>query len=87
MLRVGVKIEQIENKHLQNWLIFRVWIIWGGTNKIWGALPPNAPRGYGPGLAHSVLLLMYSTEVYRTRAVVCVAWTFEFDGRQWVDNY
>jgi len=21
-----------------------------GHNKIWGALPPNAPRGYGPGL-------------------------------------
>jgi len=47
MLRVGEKIKQIESKHLQNWLIFPVWIIWGGTNKIWGSLPPNTPRGYG----------------------------------------
>jgi len=22
--------------------------IWGATKEIWGALPPNAPRGYGP---------------------------------------
>jgi len=22
--------------------------IWGGTKEIWGAPPPNAPRGYGP---------------------------------------
>ena len=42
MLRVGVMIKQIENKHLQNWLIFRVWIIWE-TQKFWGALPPHAP--------------------------------------------
>jgi len=45
MLRVGVTIEQIEYKHLQNLLIFRVWIIWGCTTKIWGA---TAPSGYGP---------------------------------------
>ena len=43
MLQVGVTIKQIENKHLQNLLIFRVWIIWGGTKEIWVVLPPNAP--------------------------------------------
>jgi len=48
MLRVGVTIQQIENKHLQNLLIFRVLIIWGCTKKIGEALPPNPPRGYGP---------------------------------------
>jgi len=26
--------------------------IWGGTKEIWGALPPNAPRGYGPVRGH-----------------------------------
>ena len=31
MLRVGVTIKQTENKHLQNLIIFRGWIIWGGT--------------------------------------------------------
>jgi len=25
-----------------------------GRNKIWGALPPNAPRGYGPVVTYSV---------------------------------
>jgi len=35
MLRVGVTVKQIENKHLQKRLIFRVRIIWG-------ALSPNA---------------------------------------------
>ena len=53
MLRTGVTLKQIENKHVQNWLIFRVWIIWG-TQKNWGALPPNAPRGYGPGLKYLI---------------------------------
>ena len=40
MLRVGVTM-QIENKHLQNWLIFRVWIIWGGTKKTLGGAAPE----------------------------------------------
>jgi len=31
VLRVGVTFEQIENEHLQNLLVFRVWIIWRGT--------------------------------------------------------
>ena len=44
VLRVGVTIKQIENEHLQNELVFRVWIIGGGT------LPPNAPCGYRPGV-------------------------------------
>jgi len=44
MLRVGVTIKQIENKHLQNWLIFRVWIIWGGTKQIWGSTAPECPH-------------------------------------------
>ena len=47
MFRVGVTIKQIENEHLQNMLVFWAWIIWGGTKNIWGALPPNVPRGYG----------------------------------------
>jgi len=25
----------------------------GGQKKNWGALPPNAPRGYGPGMTSS----------------------------------
>ena len=37
MLRVGVTTKQIENKHLQNLLIFRVWIIW--QKKIGGTAP------------------------------------------------
>jgi len=49
MLLVGVTIEQIENKHLHNLLIFRVLIILGAQKKFWEALPPNIPRGYGPG--------------------------------------
>jgi len=36
VLRVGVTIKQIENEHLQNLLVFRVWIIWGGTKKLGG---------------------------------------------------
>jgi len=48
MWRVGVTIKQIENKHLQNVLIFRVWIIWGEQKKFGRALLPNAHRGYGP---------------------------------------
>jgi len=43
MLQVGETIKQIENKHLQNLLIFRGWIIWGGAQKIWGHTAPNAP--------------------------------------------
>jgi len=40
VLRVGVTFEQIENEHLQNLLVFRVWIIWGGTKEIGGHCPP-----------------------------------------------
>ena len=42
VLRVGVTIKQIENEHLQNLLVFRVWIIWGGT-KNWGGTAPECP--------------------------------------------
>jgi len=43
MLRVGVTIKQNENKHLQNWIIFRVWII-SGHKKIWeGGTSPECP--------------------------------------------
>jgi len=35
VLRVGVKVKQIENEHLQNLLVFWVWIIWVGTKNIW----------------------------------------------------
>jgi len=41
VLRVGLTIEQVENEHLQNLLVFRVWIIWEGT-KFGGTLSPNA---------------------------------------------
>jgi len=47
VLRVGVTFEQIENEHLRNLLVFRVWIIWTGT-KNWGGA---AQRGYRPALA------------------------------------
>jgi len=47
MLWVGVKIKQIKNKHLQNWLIFPVWIIWGAQTKFGGALTPNVPVATG----------------------------------------
>jgi len=49
MLQVGVTIKHIGNKHLQNLLIFRVWIIWGAQKSLGGELSPNAPYGYGPG--------------------------------------
>jgi len=42
VLRVGVSIKQIKNEHLQNLLIFPVWIIWGGT-KNWGETAPECP--------------------------------------------
>jgi len=54
MLRVGVTIKQIENKHLQNWLIFRVWIICGG----------NAPHGYGPILRDTVTARVYIDKLF-----------------------
>ena len=43
MLRVCVTIKQIENKHLQNWLIFRVWIIWGAQKNLGGTAPEYPP--------------------------------------------
>ena len=43
MLRVGVTIKQIEKKRLQNWLIFRVWIIWGTQKKLGGGTAPEFP--------------------------------------------
>jgi len=49
MLRVGVTIKQIENKHLQNILLLRVWIMSGGTKEIRVNCPRMSPRGYGPG--------------------------------------
>ena len=64
MLRVGVKIKQIENKHLYNWLIFPVWIIWG-------ALPRKPPRGYGPRSQSRSLWPMRSIKV-------CKEVTFRF---------
>jgi len=42
-LRVDVTIEQIENEHLQNLLVFRLWIIWGGTKNL-GVTAPECPR-------------------------------------------
>jgi len=50
MLRVGVTFGQIENEHLQNFLVFRVWIIWG-AQKIGGHCPRMPP--VAPGL-HSL---------------------------------
>jgi len=43
MLRVGVTIKQIENKYLQNLLIFRAWTIWGGQKKFGGHCPESPP--------------------------------------------
>jgi len=43
MLRVGVAIKHIENKHLQNLSIFWVRLIWWGTKKLGGhctGMPP-----------------------------------------------
>jgi len=60
VLRVGVTINQIKNEHLQNLLVFRVWIIWGSTKKLGGHCPRIPPRGYGPAcvrnksIAHSL---------------------------------
>jgi len=48
MLQVGVAIKQIENKHLQNLLIFRVWIIWGGKKNWGGTAPECLPVATGP---------------------------------------
>ena len=48
VLRVAVAITQIENENLQNLLVFQVWYIWGAQKEFGEALPPNAPRGYGP---------------------------------------
>jgi len=45
--------KQMENKHLQNWLIFRVCIIWGGIKKFGGQCPQLLPRGNGPGVQTS----------------------------------
>jgi len=42
MLRVGVTIKQIENKHLQNLINFSNLNHLGGHKKIRGELPPNA---------------------------------------------
>jgi len=50
VLRVGVTIKQIKNEHLQNLLVFRVWIIWRGT-KILGRHCPRIPP-VAPGLLH-----------------------------------
>ena len=65
MLRVDVTIKQIENKHLQNWLIFLVWIIWGTQKKCGEALPPNVPRCYGPAWHHLHILV---------KAPLCCDW-------------
>ena len=47
MLQVGVMIKHIENKHLQNLLIFRVSIIWEGTKKFGGHCPECLPMATG----------------------------------------
>jgi len=60
VLQVGVTIKQIKNEHLQNLLVFRVWIIWGDTKKIGRALPLNAPPGYGPVLKLCVMNTLVS---------------------------
>jgi len=52
VLRVGVTIKQIENEHLQNVLVFRVWIIWGGTKIIGGDTAPECPP-MTTGLSHT----------------------------------
>jgi len=31
-----------------------------GHNKIWGALPPNNPRGFGPGTLHVLVICLES---------------------------
>jgi len=64
VLWVGVTIKQIKNEHLQNLLVFRVWIIWGGTKKIGGSLPPNAPRGYGPARSARIYWNRIQVELY-----------------------
>ena len=43
VLQVGVTFEQIENEHLRNLLVFRVWIIWTGTKKLGGHCPTWLP--------------------------------------------
>jgi len=44
----------VEHSKFLGWQDFRFSYMFetnfSGRNKIWGALPPNAPRGYGPGL-------------------------------------
>ena len=43
VLRVGVTIKQIENEHLQNELVFRVWIIGGGHKNLGDTAPECTP--------------------------------------------
>ena len=72
MLRVGVTIKRL-NKHLQNWLIFRVWIIWGGTKRIGGNCPRMPPRGYGPYVIHR--RTQFSKVSHTTHAILYKNWS------------
>jgi len=62
MLRVGVTIKQIENKHLQNFLIFWVW-------SFGRALPPNAPP-VATGLHLTCMVSLQNADVTAKPALV-----------------
>jgi len=56
VLRVGVTIKQIENEHLQDLLVFPVWIIWGEQKKLGEGTVPECPPWLRAWSGHSWFL-------------------------------